>query len=119
VEGLVEVLRGFKHSTLGREQEVFACMVHNLFDEYRFFPKYPDRELHTTGAAAGWVGGGTRSPFTLSGSATLCGSAAHPLGDASPLVPSAALSPLPCLPCTHTHVNAPLPRPAQPCCLAS
>jgi hypothetical protein len=44
-----QVLKGFKNSTLGREQEVFACMVHNLFDEYRFFPKYPDRELHTTG----------------------------------------------------------------------
>lgn len=48
VEALVEVLKGFKNSTLGREQEVFACMVHNLFDEYRFFPKYPDKELHTT-----------------------------------------------------------------------
>ncbi len=23
-------------------------MIHNLFDEYRFFPKYPDKELHTT-----------------------------------------------------------------------
>ncbi|KAL4458253.1 hypothetical protein ABPG75_013118 [Micractinium tetrahymenae] len=48
VEALVEVLKGFKNSTLGREHEVFACMVHNLFDEYRFFPKYPDKELHTT-----------------------------------------------------------------------
>jgi CCR4-NOT transcription complex subunit 1 len=58
VEGLVSLLRGFKNSTLGREQEVFACMVHNLFDEYRFFPKYPDRELHTTGGlpARGCVG---------------------------------------------------------------
>ena len=44
-----QVLKGFKNSTLGREQEVFACMVHNLFDEYRFFPKYPDKELATTG----------------------------------------------------------------------
>lgn len=49
MEALVGVLKGFKNSTLGREQEVFACMVHNLFDEYRFFPKYPDKELHTTG----------------------------------------------------------------------
>lgn len=46
-----QVLKGFKNSTLGREQEVFACMVHNLFDEYRFFPKYPDKELATTGEA--------------------------------------------------------------------
>lgn len=48
-----QVLKGFKNSTLGREQEVFACMVHNLFDEYRFFPKYPDKELHTTGRPPG------------------------------------------------------------------
>ena len=23
--------------------QVYACMVHNLFDEYRYFPKYPDK----------------------------------------------------------------------------
>jgi CCR4-NOT transcription complex subunit 1 len=48
VDALVAALRGYKNSTLGREQEVFACMVHNLFDEFRFFPRYPDKELHTT-----------------------------------------------------------------------
>jgi hypothetical protein len=26
-----------------REQEVFACMVHNLFEEWRFFPRYPEK----------------------------------------------------------------------------
>lgn len=31
-----------------RERQVFQCMVHNLFDEYQFFTKYPDKELHTT-----------------------------------------------------------------------
>lgn len=28
-------------------------MVHNLFDEYRFFPNYPDLELDTTAALFG------------------------------------------------------------------
>ena len=28
--------------------QVYACMVHNLFDEYRYFPKYPDKPLRTT-----------------------------------------------------------------------
>jgi CCR4-NOT transcription complex subunit 1 len=28
-------------------------MVHNLFDEYRFFPNYPDPELDTTAALFG------------------------------------------------------------------
>ena len=67
----LQVLKGFKNSTLGREQEVFACMVHNLFDEYRFFPKYPDRELHTTGTRGGRmrvVGGcGGRGSSSLDG----------------------------------------------------
>lgn len=52
VQQLVELLCGFKASAAPREREVFACMVHSLFDEYRFFHNYPDKELHTTG---GWV----------------------------------------------------------------
>lgn len=36
------------HASL-REQKTFSCMVHNLFDEYRFFPKYPEKELRITG----------------------------------------------------------------------
>lgn len=28
-------------------------MIHNLFDEYRFFARYPDRELHITAALFG------------------------------------------------------------------
>ena len=28
-------------------------MIHNLFDEYRFFPKYPDKELQITGVLFG------------------------------------------------------------------
>jgi CCR4-NOT transcription complex subunit 1 len=28
-------------------------MIHNLFDEYRFFPKYPDKELRVTGVLFG------------------------------------------------------------------
>ena len=54
--GPPQVLRGFKNSTLGREQEVFACMVHNLFDEYRFFPKYPTGSCTPrVRAVVGWL----------------------------------------------------------------
>lgn len=53
VEALVDMLRNHKNSTLAREQEVFACMVHNLFDEFRFFARYPDKELYTTGVLFG------------------------------------------------------------------
>ncbi|CAN0282889.1 unnamed protein product, partial [Phaeothamnion confervicola] len=40
---VIEMLQRFKASSSVREQEIFACMVHNLFDEYRFFHKYPEK----------------------------------------------------------------------------
>ena len=30
------------------EEAIFSCMIHNLFDEYHFFPRYPARELEIT-----------------------------------------------------------------------
>uniref|UniRef100_A0A7S3VNL4 CCR4-NOT transcription complex subunit 1 n=1 Tax=Dunaliella tertiolecta TaxID=3047 RepID=A0A7S3VNL4_DUNTE len=48
IEEVVQLLQSFKASNNAHEQEVFACMIHNLFDEYRFFPRYPDKELHIT-----------------------------------------------------------------------
>ena len=53
IEAVVEMLKAFKTSAQQREQEVFACMIHNLFDEYRFFPRYPERELLITGKLFG------------------------------------------------------------------
>jgi len=44
VEGLIAALKGMQEGG-ARAQETFAAIVHSLFDEYRFFPKYPDREL--------------------------------------------------------------------------
>lgn len=37
-------LQGFSAPT-DREQLIFECMIANLFEEYRFFPKYPERQL--------------------------------------------------------------------------
>lgn len=48
LENMVELLKRFSASQDAREQDVFACMIHNLFDEYSFFPKYPDKELSIT-----------------------------------------------------------------------
>ena len=50
---VVEMLKRFKTSGNAKENEIFACMVHNLFDEYRFFSKYPDKELRITGILFG------------------------------------------------------------------
>lgn len=47
------MLQRFKSSSDTREQEIFACMVHNLFDEYRFFHNYPEPELRITGILFG------------------------------------------------------------------
>jgi CCR4-NOT transcription complex subunit 1 len=50
---VIEMLKRFKGSSNQREQEIFACMIHNLFDEYRFFHKYPEKELRITGILFG------------------------------------------------------------------
>ena len=51
----MSTLQRFRSSALPREQEVFACMVHNLFDEYKFFPRYPDKV--SRGGREEWGGG--------------------------------------------------------------
>ncbi|ONK63797.1 uncharacterized protein A4U43_C07F19040 [Asparagus officinalis] len=45
VDAIVEMLARFKESSENRERLIFDCMIANLFEEYRFFPKYPDRQL--------------------------------------------------------------------------
>ena len=53
IDEVIALLKSFKSSKNSREVDVFACMIHNLFDEYRFFPKYPDKELRITGVLFG------------------------------------------------------------------
>eukprot|EP01113_Clastostelium_recurvatum_P016806 TRINITY_DN1971_c0_g1_i2.p1 TRINITY_DN1971_c0_g1~~TRINITY_DN1971_c0_g1_i2.p1 ORF type:complete len:2308 (-),score=670.74 TRINITY_DN1971_c0_g1_i2:313-7236(-) len=53
IDEIITLLHTFKHSRDPVEADVFACMIHNLFDEYKFFPKYPDRELRITGVLFG------------------------------------------------------------------
>ena len=36
-------------------QEVFTCMLKNMFDEYKFFPQFPDKELQITGQLFGGI----------------------------------------------------------------
>ena len=53
IPGLVQQMQLFKASELPQEQMIYQCMVHNLFDEYRFFPNYPEKELRITGILFG------------------------------------------------------------------
>ena len=51
---VVDMLKRFKSSEKNsRENDIFACMIHTLFDEYRFFSKYPEKELRITGILFG------------------------------------------------------------------
>eukprot|EP00957_Ditylum_brightwellii_P141896 10810272-Ditylum_brightwellii.AAC.1 len=52
---VVEMLKRFKISGSAKENDIFACMIHNLFDEYHFFSKYPKKELHITGILFGML----------------------------------------------------------------
>lgn len=53
ISEVIQLLKRFKSSADPREQEIFRCMIHNLFDEYRFFHKYPEKELQVTGRLFG------------------------------------------------------------------
>ncbi|XP_008658996.1 CCR4-NOT transcription complex subunit 1 isoform X8 [Zea mays] len=45
VDSMIQMLGRFKESTDKREVSIFNCMISNLFKEYTFFPKYPDKQL--------------------------------------------------------------------------
>ncbi|KAL0654744.1 LOW QUALITY PROTEIN: hypothetical protein Bca4012_097435 [Brassica carinata] len=45
VDAMVQMLSLYKDSLVQREKSIFECMIANLFEEYRFFPKYPERQL--------------------------------------------------------------------------
>lgn len=38
---------------LNRERSIFECMIANLFDEYKFYPRYPEHQLKIAGVAFG------------------------------------------------------------------
>lgn len=53
IRDIITMLQRLKESDNPHEQDVFACMVHSLFDEYRFFPEYPLNALATTAVLFG------------------------------------------------------------------
>ncbi|XP_034255857.1 CCR4-NOT transcription complex subunit 1 isoform X2 [Thrips palmi] len=55
IDEVLEMLKKFKDSSSKREKEVYYCMIRNLFEEYRFFPQYPDKELHITAQLFGGI----------------------------------------------------------------
>lgn len=54
VPQLIEIMKDFAANDKGSwKHEVYSRMIQNLFDECRFFPKYPPQELTTTGELFG------------------------------------------------------------------
>ncbi|KAK4872711.1 hypothetical protein RN001_014740 [Aquatica leii] len=55
IDEVLDMLKKFQDSASKREREVFNCMLRNLFEEYKFFPQYPDKELHITAQLFGGI----------------------------------------------------------------
>ena len=53
VSSLTEQMKQLKESINKKDNEVFACMLHSMLDEYRFFVKYPEKELILMGQLFG------------------------------------------------------------------
>ncbi|XP_065678715.1 CCR4-NOT transcription complex subunit 1 isoform X1 [Hydra vulgaris] len=53
IDEVLAMLKRFKDSTEKKERDVFLCMLRNLFEEYRFLPKYPEKELLITASLFG------------------------------------------------------------------
>lgn len=52
---VIDVLQKMRGSANPRDQQVFSCLINNIFDEYRFFPKYPEGELILTATLFGQI----------------------------------------------------------------
>ncbi|KAK4839920.1 hypothetical protein QYF36_025957 [Acer negundo] len=45
LNAMIQMLARFKESSEKREQSIADCMIQNLLEEYKFFPKYPEKQL--------------------------------------------------------------------------
>ncbi|GAB1315942.1 CCR4-NOT core subunit cdc39 [Madurella fahalii] len=55
VRNIVEILERYKRSRDPLDQDVFACMIHGLFDEYAHYVDYPLEALATTAVLFGGI----------------------------------------------------------------
>ncbi|XP_030756048.1 CCR4-NOT transcription complex subunit 1 isoform X2 [Sitophilus oryzae] len=55
IDEVLSMLKRFQDSHNKREKEVFNCMLKSLFEEYKFFPQYPDKELQITAQLFGGI----------------------------------------------------------------
>ncbi|KAF2712195.1 Not1-domain-containing protein [Pleomassaria siparia CBS 279.74] len=55
VRDIIAILKKYKESQDPAEQDLFACMIHGLFDEYNCFGEYPLEALATTAVLFGGI----------------------------------------------------------------
>ncbi|KAG9247342.1 CCR4-Not complex component, Not1-domain-containing protein [Calycina marina] len=55
VRAVVQALEEYKTSREPSEQDIFACMIHGLFDEYELYNTYPMEALATTAVLFGGI----------------------------------------------------------------
>ncbi|KAL2021273.1 hypothetical protein VTK56DRAFT_7352 [Thermocarpiscus australiensis] len=55
VRNVVEILERYKRSRDPLDQDIFACMIHGLFDEYAHYVDYPLEALATTAVLFGGI----------------------------------------------------------------
>ncbi|KAG1691671.1 CCR4-NOT transcription complex subunit 1 [Nymphon striatum] len=55
VDDLLEMFKRFKDSPVQMERDIFTCMIRYLFEEYKFFPKYPEKDLHINAQLFGGI----------------------------------------------------------------
>ena len=51
----IEKLKEYKDSNDQKEREIYACMIHCLLDEYRFYHQYPEKQLNTISTLFGQI----------------------------------------------------------------
>ncbi|CAD5215160.1 unnamed protein product [Bursaphelenchus okinawaensis] len=55
VNEFLRTMKRFSMSTNSQEKDLLSCLLKNLFDEFRFFAEYPERELKTTAKVYGGI----------------------------------------------------------------
>ena len=55
VDDLIDKLIKYKDSAVPKESEIYACMIHSVLDEYRFYHLYPEKELNLAATLFGQI----------------------------------------------------------------
>ena len=55
VSEIIDKMKFYRNSQNQKENEIFACLIHSILDEYRFIVQYPEKELVIIGTLFGQI----------------------------------------------------------------